>query len=92
MSWSRIFPSGTNESYTPAGMTYYKNLIKELKANNITPMVTLFHWDLPQPLEDEGGWLNDTIIDKFNSYADKVFSELGANVRFFTFRHLDIIL
>ena len=61
-------------------MEYYKNLTSELRAHNMTPMVTLYHWDLPQPLQDDGGWLNETIIEKFNAYADKVFSELGANV------------
>ena len=61
-------------------MEYYKNLTAELRAHNITSIVTLNHWDLPQPLQDDGGWLNETIIEKINTYDDKVFSELGADV------------
>lgn len=66
-------------------MEYYENITAELKAQNITPMVTLFHWDLPQPLEDVGGWLNETIVENFNSYAEKVFSVLGKDVSAFYF-------
>ena len=80
ISWARIFPDGTTASYNSDGMEYYKNLTAELKANNITPMATLYHWDLPQMLEDNGGWLDDSIVDKFNDYADKVFEQLGDNV------------
>lgn len=80
ISWSRIFPDGMSGSYNAAGMKYYKDLISELKKAQILPMVTLFHWDLPQTLEDHGGWLNETIIDYFSTYADKVFEELGNDV------------
>ena len=80
ISWARIFPDGTTASYNAEGMEYYKNLTAELKANNITPMATLYHWDLPQMLEDNGGWLDDSIVDKFNDYADKVFEQLGGSV------------
>ena len=61
-------------------MEYYKNLTTELLANGIKPMATLYHWDLPMPLEDLGGFLNASFADWFNDYADKVFAELGGNV------------
>ena len=61
-------------------MEYYKNLTTELLANGMKPMATLYHWDLPMPLEDLGGFLNASFADWFNDYADKVFAELGENV------------
>ena len=80
ISWARVFPDGTKDSYNQEGIQYYKRVLNELKKNNITAMVTLYHWDLPQELEDVGGWLNDSIIDHFNDYADVVFRELGDDV------------
>ena len=77
-----MFPDGTKASYNPQGIQYYKNLLNELKKNNIVPMVTLYHWDLPQKLEEVGGWLNDSIIDHFNDYSDRVFRELGDQVSY----------
>ena len=82
ISWTRVFPDGTKASYNPQGIQYYKNLLNELKKNNIVPMVTLYHWDLPQKLEEVGGWLNDSIIDHFNDYSDRVFKELGDQVSY----------
>lgn len=62
-------------------MQYYHNLIDELIANNIIPLVTLYHWDLPQPLQNEGGWLNESIVGKFQDYTEKCFAELGSKVQ-----------
>ena len=89
IAWTRIFPDGTPGSYNQKGMQYYKNLIDELTANNIIPMVTLYHWDLPQALQVNGGWLNDTIVGRFQDYVDKCFSELGSKVYQIIFYNLN---
>jgi len=80
ISWSRVFPDGTRSSVNQKGIDYYKNLVVELKKNNITPFVTLYHWDLPQALQDHGGWENDTIIDIYTDYARFMFEQLGDQV------------
>lgn len=79
-----MFPDGTKQSYNPAGMNYYKSLIKKLTSSGIMPMVTLYHWDLPQALQDRGGWLNDTVIEHFADFADACFRELGKQVTFYS--------
>ena len=81
ISWSRIFRDGTNTSYNPQGMQYYHNLVDELIANDIIPMVTLYHWDLPQYIQNQGGWINEYTIEYFVEYARKCFSELGPKVK-----------
>ncbi|XP_075465616.1 lactase/phlorizin hydrolase-like isoform X1 [Ascaphus truei] len=81
LSWSRIFPSGKG-SANAKGVDYYNRLIDGLVANNIAPMVTLYHWDLPQALEDSGGWENDSVLDAFHSYADYCFRTFGDRVKF----------
>ncbi|NXS88978.1 LPH hydrolase, partial [Erpornis zantholeuca] len=81
LSWSRIFPAGTNETINSKGVDYYNRLIDRLLDSNIEPMVTLFHWDLPQALQALGGWQNESIIDAFVSYADFCFSTFGGRVK-----------
>lgn len=83
ISWSRILPrrrlsGGVNKE----GVKFYRNLIDELLANGLQPFVTLFHWDLPQALEDEyGGFLNSQIIDDFRDFARICFEEFGDKVK-----------
>nr|XP_022342919.1 uncharacterized protein LOC111136393 isoform X1 [Crassostrea virginica] len=78
ISWPRVFPDGTKESKNPLGVQYYHNLIDELKKAGIEPMITLYHWDLPQALEEkEGGWMNESIVNRFRDYADFCFNEYG---------------
>ncbi|MEO5662068.1 MAG: GH1 family beta-glucosidase [Nocardioides sp.] len=68
MSWSRIQPTGRGP-VNEAGLAFYDRLIDTLVANDIEPMVTLYHWDLPQALEDDGGWLNRDTVECFAAYA-----------------------
>uniref|UniRef100_A0A0E0ADF2 Beta-glucosidase n=1 Tax=Oryza glumipatula TaxID=40148 RepID=A0A0E0ADF2_9ORYZ len=81
ISWSRIFPNGTGEP-NEEGLSYYNSLIDALLDKGIEPYVTLFHWDLPQALEDRyGGWLNSEIIEDFVQYAFTCFKEFGDRVK-----------
>ncbi|MGA8846893.1 MAG: GH1 family beta-glucosidase [Nocardioides sp.] len=68
LSWPRIQPTGRG---TPnaRGLAFYDELLDRLLEAGIDPMVTLFHWDLPQALEDDGGWLNRATVDAFADYA-----------------------
>nr|CAI5862360.1 unnamed protein product [Callosobruchus analis] len=80
ISWSRLLPTGFANKVNEAGVQYYKNLIKELKANGIEPFVTLYHWDMPQPIQELGGFLNDNFIDWFGDYAELCFKLFGDEV------------
>lgn len=64
-----------------AGVDYYNNLINELIANDIEPMVTMYHWDLPQYIQDLGGWTNEIVVDYFDHYSDVLYEEFGDRVK-----------
>ncbi|KAJ9422812.1 lactose permease [Fusarium oxysporum] len=84
LSWSRIIPmGGKDDPVNEEGISYYNRLIDELLANNITPFVTLFHWDIPQALEDRyGGMLNkDAYTPDFVRYARVCFERFGDRVK-----------
>ncbi len=76
ISWPRVFPDGTGKP-NEKGMDFYKRLTNQLLENGITPAITLFHWDLPQKLEDKGGWANRETIKYFEEYSSYVFKRLG---------------
>uniref|UniRef100_A0A3Q3KEV5 Lactase n=1 Tax=Monopterus albus TaxID=43700 RepID=A0A3Q3KEV5_MONAL len=82
ISWSRVLPDGTTKHINEAGINYYHRLVDALLAANIEPHVTLYHWDLPQALQDTGGWENEAIVFKFRDYADLIFSRFGHKVKF----------
>lgn len=89
ISWSRVLPTGYTNIINEAGVQYYRNLITELKTNNITPLVTTYHWDLPQPLQDIGGWANPLMVDIYVDYARLLFSLFGNDVKdWLTFNEL----
>ena len=76
-----MLPNGIGEK-NQAGIDYYNNLINALLEAGITPAVTLYHWDLPQALDDRGGWLNSEVADWFEEYARLCFTEFGDRVKF----------
>ena len=85
IAWPRIFPEGTGAP-NPKGLDFYDRLLDELLANGIEPFATLYHWDLPQPLQDGfGGWLSRDTAKAFADYAGHVAGRLSDRVtNFFT--------
>jgi len=80
IAWPRIYPQGDGE-LNPAGLAFYHRLFASMARHGITPWVTLFHWDLPQALEDRGGWTSHATVDAFARYADTVVKEFSAVVK-----------
>jgi beta-glucosidase len=79
LSWVRIQPEGTGPA-SAAGLDYYDRLVDGLLDAGVTPFPTLYHWDHPQALEDEGGWLRRDMADRFADYAEIVACRLGDRV------------
>jgi beta-glucosidase len=83
VAWPRVQPGGRGPA-NPAGLAFYDRLTDELLAAGIAPWVTLYHWDLPQQLEDAGGWPNRDTAHRFADYAMLVFDRLADRVDTFT--------
>lgn len=80
VAWPRIIPDGDGE-INRAGLDYYHKLVDELIANGLEPYCTLYHWDLPQALQDRGGWDNRETIEAFVRYAEVMFKEFGGKIK-----------
>lgn len=83
VSWPRVQPDGTGP-VNPRGLDFYDRLVDALLARGIDPMVTLYHWDLPQTLQDQGGWATRETAEHFAGYAAAVHARLGDRVNSWT--------
>ncbi|HUN63826.1 MAG TPA: GH1 family beta-glucosidase [Candidatus Sulfotelmatobacter sp.] len=79
ISWPRIQANGTGKP-NPKGLDYYKRVADTIKEANIRPLATLYHWDLPQALQDAGGWPNREMVGRFTDYSEMVTKALGDRV------------
>nr|AUR53397.1 beta-glucosidase 1 [Abies balsamea] len=87
ISRSRIFPQGSprHGGVNEEGITYYNNLINELLKNGMEPFVTLYHWDMPQALEDEyGGFRSQRVVEDIGTFAEECFRAFGDRVKYWT--------
>jgi beta-glucosidase len=80
IAWPRVFPDGGG-AIAPAGLDYYSRLTDDLLEADITPFVTLYHWDLPQALQERGGWAERDTVSAFSRYAEVVTRCLGDRVK-----------
>jgi beta-glucosidase len=76
ISWPRIQPNGRGPA-NQRGLDFYRSLVEGLLERGIRPLATLYHWDLPQTLQDDGGWASREVVERFTEYATIVFNELG---------------
>lgn len=83
IAWPRVLPAGTG-AVNAAGLDFYDRLVDALLEAGIRPFVTLYHWDLPQALQERGGWAARETVDAFVAYADAVSARLGDRVRHWT--------
>ena len=79
ISWPRVMPNGTGAPNQP-GLDFYRRLVDELRSAGVEPTVNLFHWDLPQALQDRGGFANPDVIGWFSDYTELIASRLGDTV------------
>jgi len=81
ISWTRVLPNGTG-NVNQAGIDYYNRVIDYCIAQGVEPWVTIYHWDLPQILEDNGGWTNREVVAWFTEFVDLCAKSFGDRVRY----------
>ncbi len=94
ISWARLLPNGTGK-VNMLGVQHYQKFVDDLLSFGIEPCVTLYHWDMPQALQEQGGWANPKIIDWYEEYSNLVFKSFGGKVKtYITFNepNIDIFL
>ncbi|ELK09288.1 Klotho [Pteropus alecto] len=83
ISWARVLPNGSAGAPNREGLRYYGHLLQRLRELGVEPVVTLYHWDLPQRLQDAyGGWANRALADHFRDYAELCFRHFGGQVKY----------
>lgn len=83
ISWARVLPTGIASAPNREGLRYYRRLLERLRELGVQPVVTLYHWDLPQRLQDTyGGWANRALADHFRDYAELCFRHFGGQVKY----------
>ena len=81
MAWPRIFPDGRSAQASLKGLDFYSRLVDGMLERGLEPWATLYHWDLPQALQDKGGWAVRSTVEAFVDYADAVTRHLGDRVK-----------
>lgn len=94
MAWSRIFPTGEENEPNEDGLKFYENIIDELLANNITPVVTICHFDVPLHLEEAyGSWRSRKLIGAYLKYCDAIFKRFKGKVKYWmTFNEINMLM
>ncbi len=93
-SWSRIFPTGEEDTPNEEGLKFYEDMIDELIANNIEPVVTICHFDIPLNLiEKYGSWRNRKVIDAYLKYCKAIFERFNGKVKYWlTFNEINMLM
>lgn len=85
IAWARLIPDGTG-AVNPLAVSFYNDMIDELKANGIEPFINLFHFDMPLCMQEKGGWESREVVDAYAAFADTCFKLFGHKVKYwFTF-------
>lgn len=82
IAWSRVLPDGDISNINEKGIEYYNKIIDKLLEMKIEPMVTMYHYDLPQKLQEFGGLTNSVFVSYFEAYANLLFERFGDRVKY----------